>query len=169
MSTLRSLQRSALLLGLLAMPAVVGAGEPVSKVCLDDKGAAELVSLVNGLRQDRGLGTVSSSSKLTAAAEVQSVHMSQQNQMGHAGPNGSQVSDRVEAQGYTYGVVAENVAAGQRGVEAVMAGWESSSSHLENMLRPEVVDIGVACLSDEDSEFETWWTMVLAAPLKGGR
>ena len=95
--------------------------------------------------------------------------MSEQNRLGHEGRNDSQVSNRVEAQSYTYRTVAENVAAGQRGLNAVMLGWKDSPSHLENMLRPEVIDIGLACVSDDDSRFGTWWTMVLAAPLEGGK
>lgn len=150
---------------LAAMP-VAAESAPAGKTCLDTEGTDEIVRQVNELRASNGLGKVSVSPALTTAAEVHSRSMRERSEMTHAGPDGTRVSDRVKKQGYRYRVVAENVAAGQESVDAVMTAWKNSPSHLENILRPRIVEIGVACFSENVTDYGTWWTMVLAAPLE---
>ncbi|KAG1680005.1 hypothetical protein FOA52_007069 [Chlamydomonas sp. UWO 241] len=63
---------------------------------------------------------------------------------------------RVEAAGYDYSTVAENVAWGQDSVDAVMASWLESPGHRENILNADVVSMG-------GGRAGPYWALVLAS------
>jgi uncharacterized protein YkwD len=52
------------------------------------------------------------------------------------------------------------VASGQKSFADVMKSWEGSSGHRTNLLRPEVVAIGVAMAKNGSGR--PYWTLVLA-------
>ncbi|KAF4033882.1 putative SCP domain-containing protein [Phytophthora infestans] len=54
--------------------------------------------------------------------------------MAHDGSDGSSMSERITQAGYDWSAVAENVAAGQVDVDAVMVAWINSPEHLENIM-----------------------------------
>ena len=83
--------------------------------------------------------------------------------MGHDGSDGSTIMDRAERVGYRPRVVAENVAAGLKSYSDVMRGWEQSSGHRENLLRPEVTAVGVAMAKNRSGR--AYWTLVLGAEI----
>jgi uncharacterized protein YkwD len=60
--------------------------------------------------------------------------------------------------------VAENVAVGLKSYSDVMRGWEESSGHRENLLRPEVTAIGVAMAKNRSGR--AFWTLVLGAEIQ---
>jgi uncharacterized protein YkwD len=108
-------------------------------------------------------------SALFNAALVQSQDMVINSFFGHTGSNGKQVGDRVTAQGYQWGFVGENIAAGQSSVATVVDGWmKSTTGHCENIMNASAQDIGVACVAkaNDPKNFGNYWTMVLAKPLR---
>jgi len=72
--------------------------------------------------------------------------------------------DRAERVGYRPRVVAENVAVGLKSYSDVMRGWEGSSGHRENLLRPEVTAVGVAMAKNRSGR--AYWTLVLGAEIQ---
>jgi uncharacterized protein YkwD len=80
----------------------------------------------------------------------------------HESPDGRQVWDRVEALGYRYAAVAENIAAGQNSAGEVVEGWMHSPGHRKNILNSDVTQIGVG--HARGGEFGTYWTQVFGKP-----
>jgi uncharacterized protein YkwD len=61
----------------------------------------------------------------------------------HTGPDGSSPWDRMQANGYRgYSLAAENIAAGQRSVDAVMTAWLNSPGHAANIRNPALRQFG---------------------------
>ncbi|MEX3317009.1 CAP domain-containing protein [Sulfitobacter sp. PS-8MA] len=116
------------------------------------------VEAVNALRDVKGLEPLSYNSQLEQAAEAHARDMAQHGYFGHQGRDGATVGDRVTAAGYKWCFVAENVAKGQRSLEAVMTGWTNSPGHYRNMVETRAREMGLARAGDDV------WVMVLAAP-----
>lgn len=146
----------ALILAVPAQSAAEAAGTP---------GVADgLLAEVNRVRRTRGLSAVRLSARLDEAAHVHTRYLASGGRFAHEGPNGESVADRVVAAGYTYGFVAENIAAGQADAAEVIVAWMNSPGHRANLLNPSVVEIGVGYAFRADDPYHHYWTLVLAAP-----
>ena len=67
---------------------------------------------------------------LLQATVVRSRDMAAHNHFSHTGRNGSTMAGRIDAAGYTWGRVGENIATGQAKADAVIADWMSSDGQL---------------------------------------
>ncbi len=103
---------------------------------------------------------------LATAARSHSVDMAHRNRLSHTGSSNSTVEKRVGRAGYIWQAVGENVAGGLNNCEAVVSGWLKSPGHCENIMEPAFTEIGAACAINQTSRYKTYWTLVLAAPLK---
>ncbi|KAF4031209.1 Cysteine-rich secretory protein family [Phytophthora infestans] len=81
-----------------------------------------------------GLSPLCLNKKLHTAAQRHSDDMAIKDYMAHDGSDGSSMSERITQAGYVWSAVAENVAAGQVNVDAVMVAWINSPEHLENIM-----------------------------------
>jgi uncharacterized protein YkwD len=115
---------------------------------------------INAFREKNGRKPVILDERLTQAAAMQSQNQAARSWIGHSGPGGSKAKDRAARAGYRAKIASENVASGQKSFGDVMRSWEGSSGHRENLLRPEVVAIGVAMVTN--SSGRPYWTLVLA-------
>lgn len=112
----------------------------------------QVLILVNQERANVGAGALLHMTLLSQAAKVQSDWLGNNypngnppNEVGHSGPGGNDVSQRVTAQGVTnWTMVGENVAAGYTTPTAVMNGWMGSSGHRANILNTNYTHIGLA-------------------------
>jgi uncharacterized protein YkwD len=138
-----------------------------------DAGPAESVlAAVNAAREESGCAPLRVNSKLVAAAQGHARAMAEQNFFGHAGKNGSRLSSRVTAQGYSYSTVAENIAAGQKTAGQVVASWLKSAGHRRNILNCRLTETGVAMVYQPDDKpirgnpapLRYYWVQVFAAP-----
>jgi uncharacterized protein YkwD len=102
----------------------------------------ELLTLTNAERQKYNLAPLTLSSQLGQAAQGHADDMANNNYFSHTGLNGSSVSDRVRATGYSYRSVGENIAAGQRSPSDVIQGWMNSTGHRANILNSGYTQIG---------------------------
>ena len=101
---------------------------------------------------------------LTQAALVHSEDMVAGNFFSHTGSDGSNAGQRATAAGYTWRTWGENIAAGQMGVDAVVAAWMASPGHCANVMNARFADIGLACVKGgSGNTYRTYWTMVLGA------
>lgn len=149
----------------------------------DDRSAAsdepaflqEMLESVNAQRsQNQNCGGVSMPAveplrlhaSLNQAAQNHAAEMAANDILSHTGSNGSSVAMRVEAQGYNWRVVAENIAAGQESVAAVVAGWMDSPGHCQNIMNEQAIHFGAGyALSEEtNSGYGRFWVQVFAAP-----
>ena len=183
MRTLRILPAmiGAVFLTLIGATSVVGGADAPELVALAragaDRGAAtqvattpspvadpatEVVERTNAVRARYGLAPLTIDPRLTQAAHAHSSDQAAHGRMSHTGTNGSTIADRVDASGYPWSRIAENVAAGQRTAADVTDAWLGSSGHRANMLNGSLVHVGVAVV--RSSSGTPYWTMVLGAP-----
>lgn len=101
---------------------------------------------------------------LEAAAYGHSSDMANGNFMSHTGSDGSSAGDRIDATGYVSSAWAENVAAGQKDIDAVMASWMASPGHCKNIMSGNVTQMGSAAVENPDTQYGIYWTQVFARP-----
>ncbi len=101
---------------------------------------------------------------LAEAARKHSNDMASNNFFSHTGSDGLQVWDRANAEGYQYRYIGENIAAGQTTVGIAQDGWVKSPGHCSNIMNPQIVEMGAACVADSGSQYRTYWTVVVGQP-----
>ncbi|MFK8080504.1 MAG: CAP domain-containing protein [Granulosicoccus sp.] len=101
---------------------------------------------------------------LVEAAREHSDDMATHNFFDHSGSDGRSASDRVTGQGYRWRTVGENIAAGRETAEQTVDDWLESPGHCRNIMNPSFVEVAVACVENNDSDYRRYWTNVLAAP-----
>jgi uncharacterized protein YkwD len=118
----------------------------------DEEDAEVVLTLVNIERERAGCGPVRLDTRLNRAAEAHARAMAEDNFFAHEDPKGRKPSDRVRAQGYTYIMVGENIAAGRNSAESVMDGWMHSPGHRTNILTCGYQDMGVGHVFQRDDK-----------------
>ncbi|MEV6678831.1 CAP domain-containing protein [Streptomyces erythrochromogenes] len=120
-----------------------------------------VLALVNKERAAAGCGALTSNPKLSAAARGYSDTMARAGVMSHTGPDGSTMTSRVEAAGYKWSNLGENIARGQADANAVMKAWMNSSGHRANILNCAFKEIGIGVHKGDGGP---WWTQNFGAP-----
>ena len=156
----RGMLKAAVLLALLAQPALAGGAED------------QVLAAVNKARAGAGCAALTVNARLVAAAQGHAKAMAAQNFFGHASKNGGKFSNRIKAQGYSYSKVAENIGAGQSSAAKVMATWLGSSGHRKNILDCDLTETGIAVVYQPDDKplkgqshaMKYYWVQVFARP-----
>ncbi|TQK51071.1 uncharacterized protein YkwD [Streptomyces sp. SLBN-118] len=121
---------------------------------------AQVLSLVNKERAAAGCSPLTSNAKLTKAADDYSDVMADSGVMSHTGPDGSTMAGRVEAAGYAWSTLGENIAQGQSDAAAVMDAWMNSPGHRANILNCSFKEIGIGVHFGDGGP---WWTQDFGA------
>lgn len=114
----------------------------------------------------RAAQAINWNSKLLAAAKVHSQDMADSNLFSHTGSDHSSTGTRVNNAGYDWKAVAENISAGTDTPEQTIDRWMASPEHCHNIMNPIYTEIGLACAMNSTSEYEIYWTLVLATESK---
>lgn len=114
--------------------------------------AQQVLDLANQQRQQHGCAALVLSAQLNAAASAHSQDMALHDLFSHTSSNGSTMISRVVATGYSYSLLAENLAAGASTAEEVMTGWMSSPGHRANILNCDLHDLGVGLYVQMDDQ-----------------
>lgn len=109
-----------------------------------------IVELTNAFRRSERLADVKPNPALTRAAKLFAEYLAKSGRFAHEA-DGRQPAERVQASGYRYCMVSENLASNldSRGfrTEALarqaVEGWKNSPGHRKNMVEPHVTEIGV--------------------------
>lgn len=109
-------------------------------------------------------GVLAWSTQLEQAAVAHSTDMATNDFFDHTGSGGSTMVSRVNATGYGWTLLAENIAAGQSTVADVVAAWMDSPDHCENIMNPSLREIALACVRNDAATYRRYWTMDLGAP-----
>lgn len=133
-----------------------------SHTTLDPQRARDLI---NTYRREKGLKPLALNAKLSEAAKEHSRDLAKWDRISHYGSDGSNPWDRVKRTGYPAKVAAENVGTGQIDFGEVLKGWKDSPGHNKNLLLSDANEMGLALVQDPKSEFKSFWTLVIAAPL----
>ncbi|MCY1136598.1 CAP domain-containing protein [Actinoplanes sp. Pm04-4] len=123
----------------------------------------EVIRLVNAERSKAGCGALTGDARLHRSAKKHSDRQAAQETMSHQLPGEASMGDRVSAEGYRWGGVAENVAAGYQTPAAVMEGWMNSAGHKANILNCGYKNIGVGVT--KSGKGTRYWTQNFASPL----
>eukprot|EP00644_Phytophthora_capsici_P005257 jgi/Phyca11/96709/e_gw1.1.1505.1 len=122
-----------------------------------------LLAAVNKERSALGLPSLCMSSKLQSSAQKHSNDMATNNFMSHTGSDGSSMSKRISATSYRWTAIAENVAAGQKDVAAVMKSWMNSAGHKKNILSTKYKMFGCGYAYSSTSTYKHYWTQDFGA------
>jgi uncharacterized protein YkwD len=121
---------------------------------------AQVLSLVNKERAAAGCSPLTANAKLTQAADDYSDVMARSGVMSHTGPDGSTMTSRVEAAGYVWSTLSENIARGQADAASVMNSWMNSPGHRANILNCSFKELGVGVHFGDGGP---WWTQNFGA------
>ncbi len=121
-----------------------------------------IIEMTNAFRHEQKLGSVKRNKALDLAAHLFAEYLAKSGKFAHEA-DGRQPADRAKAAGYTFCMIAENLAShlDSRGFKtsalasAAVEGWKNSPGHRKNMLQPHVTEIGVgvAKAGDRDPKF----------------
>ncbi len=141
------------------------AGIADAKTIVKPVSQARALALINGLRKNSGLPPLKADPRLQKAAQAHSVWMATKGKLSHrAGFVGGGLGSKVRRVDYPANAAWENIAAGQKSLEAAVASWMKSSGHRKNMLSRNAVHIGIAAAHNPKVRYGTYWTLILAAP-----
>jgi uncharacterized protein YkwD len=112
----------------------------------------QVLDLVNQQRQQHGCAALVLSAQLSAAANAHSQDMAVHDLFSHTGADGSTMVSRAEAAGYSYSMLAENLAAGASTAAEVMDGWMNSPGHRANILNCDLHELGVGFYAQMDDQ-----------------
>ena len=133
----------------------------------------ELLSAINAVRATaRSCGgtampaaaALSWNARLAHAAAAHSTDMATHNFFSHTGSNGSNMAQRVDAAGYVWQALAENIAAGNASVAATVSQWVNSPGHCQAMMSATYVHVGGACRYNASTQYGYYWTIDLGKP-----
>ena len=103
----------------------------------------EVIRLVNQIRTERGLGTLTEDWELSRVARIKSQDMKDNNYFSHTSPIYGSPFTMMKNFGISYRSAAENIAKGQKTPQAVVNAWMNSSGHRANILNKSYKKIGV--------------------------
>ena len=105
---------------------------------------------------------VSWNAQLADAAARHSRDMASNGFLSHTGSDGSRAGARIGAAGFTGQWTGENIAAGYSSINAVIAGWLSSTAgHCEGIMNPRATYIGASAYTNPGTQYRVYWTLVL--------
>lgn len=116
---------------------------------------AEVVRLVNEIRAENGLNTLSINQQLTNLARMKSQDMHDKHYFDHTSPTYGSPFDMMHSFGITYRAAAENIAKGQSTPKEVVDAWMNSAGHRKNILGASYTQIGVGYLANGN-----YWTQM---------
>jgi uncharacterized protein YkwD len=135
--------------------------------------AARVLELVNAARAEvRKCGrqtfapasALKPSTVLASAAAAHARDMAEHAELTHTGSDGSKPADRITRAGYEWRASGENVAAGQRDADAVVAAWLESPGHCANIMEPNFTEMGVAFVQVPGANPGIYWAQSFARP-----
>jgi uncharacterized protein YkwD len=100
---------------------------------------------------------------LAQASAAHSTDMAVMNYFSHTSLDGRSMSERVNATGYAWASLGENIAAGYPDIDSVIDGWMRSDGHCANLMNPAFDEVGLACVPGAaGSRYAQYWTQNLA-------
>lgn len=111
-----------------------------------------------------GAAALGWSDALAQAAFGHSKDMAERNYFAHESPEDGSLSMRVDATGYAWSSIGENIAKGPASAGAVVDLWMASPGHCKNIMTAGFRQIGMACAQNAGGTSQRYYTLDLAAP-----
>ena len=112
--------------------------------------AAQVVTLTNAERGERGRTRLHANPRLMRAAQIHAEQMARAGQLAHDLPSATYptTEDRLAAARYRWQMYGENVALGQSSAAEALRGWMNSPGHRKNILNPAYTELGTGYAVD---------------------
>jgi uncharacterized protein YkwD len=123
----------------------------------------EIANLINDARAQNGLPALSVNLQLTAAAQGHSIDMACHGLLSHTGSDASSVHDRIAAAGYAPSYSSEIIYGGGY-PQTAFDWWMSDPTHRNEILNPNVIEMGVGYAYVADSSAGSYYTVDFASP-----
>ena len=139
-------------------PNLIYPGQVLTIPQLDDKVAlyeAEVIRLVNEIRQQNGLRPLTANWELSRVARYKSQDMVDKRYFSHTSPTCGSPSQMIRAFGLSFKTAGENIAYGYATPQKVVDGWMNSSGHRANILNASYTQIGVGYVAQGN-----YWTQM---------
>ncbi len=117
--------------------------------------AYEVVELVNKVREENGLGKLTTTPELMKTAQIRAEETV--TVFEHTRPDGTLCFTAFQQNGVKYNKAGENIAAGQNTPAEVMESWLNSPGHRANILNTNFNRIGVGCYQT-NNVYGIYWT-----------
>ena len=117
----------------------------------------EVITLVNTIRHENGLGYLRADAQLCRIARMKSQDMREKGYFSHTSPTYGSPFDMLRQFGVSYRTAGENIAMGYRTPQAVVDGWMNSPGHRANILNENYTSIGVGYIAEGN-----YWTQLFA-------
>ena len=115
----------------------------------------EVIRLVNEIRAENGLKTLTYNWELSRVARYKSQDMKDNNYFSHTSPVYGSPFQMIKNFGISFRSAGENIAKGYATPQAVVNGWMNSSGHRANILNASYTHIGVGYVSGGN-----YWTQM---------
>ena len=142
----------------IANPDLIYPGQVLSIPQLDTTVTAfenEVIRLVNKIRQENGLKSLSANWELSRVARYKSQDMVDNRYFAHNSPVYGTPFQMIKSFGISYRTAGENIAYGYKTPQAVVDGWMNSSGHRDNILNSSYTQIGVGYVANGN-----YWTQM---------
>lgn len=103
------------------------------------------------------------STQLEQAAQGHATDMANKNYFSHTSLDGRTFDQRINATGYPWRTIGENIAAGQSTPESVVSGWLASAGHCANIMNPSFKELGVGYAYNANSTYRSYWVQDFGA------
>ncbi len=86
--------------------------------------------------------------KLEKSAQSYAKYLKRTGRFSHKSADGKDVGDRIEAVGYNWMLVGENIAEGQKNLAEAIEDWMESPSHCTMIMNPDMTEMGLGRSGD---------------------
>ena len=149
-------------------PAPSGSGTTACVPAPNETFVNQLLTLINNARTSNGLTALNVNQNLSAAANAHASDMLCNNYFSPIGLDGSTTQSRIAEQGYSASTVVENLYALHPAFgmspQVAFNWWNRDTASRDNMLNPDVTEVGIAYVSDENTLFGAYFVVTFANP-----
>ena len=149
-------------------PAPSGSGTTACTPTTNAAFVSEMLTLINNARTSNGLAALNVNQNLSAAANAHASDMLCNNYFSPIGLDGSTAQSRAAKQGYSASTVVENLYALHPAFgmspQVAFNWWNKNTTSRDNMLNPNVTEVGIAYVSDENTLFGAYFVVTFAKP-----
>ena len=149
-------------------PAPSGSGTTTCTPTANAAFVSEMLTLINNARTSNGLAALNVNQNLSAAANAHASDMLCNNYFSPIGLDGSTAQSRAAKQGYSASTVVENLYALHPAFgtspQVAVNWWNKNTTSRDNMLNPNVTEVGIAYVSDENTLFGAYFVVTFAKP-----
>lgn len=148
---------SGLLLTSLAFSLVMPAPNPTLGELM-----ASVIQHTNKERVRVGAPTLVENDRLVLIAQTMAEDLAKTGRLSHTDSKGRGLSARVDAGGYAWSTIGENVAYGYETPQAVVQGWIKSPGHYQNLICKDFTEVGIGITTD--AKGRVFWAQVFGRP-----